>query len=67
MFTHAIDRKADIISPVVKMHIGKDENGQLVPIVSPKDVASGIAYLASDEARMINGAMLPIDAAWSTM
>lgn len=54
-------------SPVVQMHIKKDEQGQPVPIVKSEDIAMGIAYLASDEARMVNGALLPIDAAWSTI
>ncbi|KAJ4354336.1 uncharacterized protein N0V89_006071 [Didymosphaeria variabile] len=53
--------------PVVQMHIAKNEHGQPVPVVTPEDVAKGIAYLASDEARMVNGALLPIDAAWSTL
>ncbi|KAF2450148.1 NAD(P)-binding protein [Karstenula rhodostoma CBS 690.94] len=53
--------------PVVEMHIAKNEKGQPVPIITPDDVAKGIAYLASDEARMVNGALLPIDAAWSTL
>ncbi|KAF1976575.1 NAD(P)-binding protein [Bimuria novae-zelandiae CBS 107.79] len=53
--------------PVVQLHVAKDEQGQHVPIVTPEDVAKGIAFLASDEARMINGALLPIDAAWSTL
>jgi NAD(P)-dependent dehydrogenase (short-subunit alcohol dehydrogenase family) len=54
-------------SPVVQMHIGKDENGQPLPIIGADDVARSIAFLASDEAKMVNGALLPIDAAWSTI
>jgi NAD(P)-dependent dehydrogenase (short-subunit alcohol dehydrogenase family) len=54
-------------SPVVQMHVAKNEKGQPVPVITPEDVAKGIAYLASDEARMISGALLPIDAAWSTL
>ncbi|KAK7182321.1 hypothetical protein DPSP01_002378 [Paraphaeosphaeria sporulosa] len=53
--------------PVVEMHVAKNEKGQPVPVITPNDVAKGIAYLASDEARMVNGALLPIDAAWSTL
>jgi NAD(P)-dependent dehydrogenase (short-subunit alcohol dehydrogenase family) len=49
------------------MHVGKDENGQPLPIISADDVARSIAFLASDEAKMVNGALLPIDAAWSTI
>ena len=54
-------------SPVVQMHVGKDEQGQPVTIIGTDDVARSIAFLASDEARMVNGALLPIDAAWSTI
>lgn len=54
-------------SPNVEMHVKKNDKGQPVPVVTPKDVAHGIVYLASDEARMVNGALLPIDAAWSTL
>ncbi|KAL1599834.1 hypothetical protein SLS60_007639 [Paraconiothyrium brasiliense] len=53
--------------PVVQMHVAKNQKGQPVPVVTTEDVAKGIAYLASDEARMVNGACLPIDAAWSTL
>lgn len=49
------------------MHVAKNEKGQPVPVVTAEDVAKGIAYLASDDARMVNGALLPIDAAWSTL
>lgn len=34
--------------------------------VTVEDIANGIAFLASDDARMINGIMMPIDNAWST-
>lgn len=54
-------------SPIVQMHVGKDEQGQPVPIIGTDDVARGIAFLASDDAKMVNGALLPIDAAWSTI
>jgi (+)-trans-carveol dehydrogenase/(-)-trans-carveol dehydrogenase len=38
--------------------------GHLLPIpwVEPRDVSNAIAFLVSDEARYITGAMLPIDA-----
>jgi NAD(P)-dependent dehydrogenase (short-subunit alcohol dehydrogenase family) len=35
--------------------------------VEPIDIARGIAFLASDDAKMINGVMMPIDNAWSTI
>jgi NAD(P)-dependent dehydrogenase (short-subunit alcohol dehydrogenase family) len=53
--------------PVVQMHVSKDEKGQPVPIIGVDDVARAIAFLASDNSRMINGALLPIDNAWSTI
>jgi NAD(P)-dependent dehydrogenase (short-subunit alcohol dehydrogenase family) len=49
------------------MHVAKDEQGQPVPIIAADDVARSIAFLASDEAKMVNGALLPIDCAWSTI
>jgi NAD(P)-dependent dehydrogenase (short-subunit alcohol dehydrogenase family) len=33
---------------------------------TPQEVASAILFLASDEARFITGAVLPVDAGWST-
>ncbi|EAT91488.1 hypothetical protein HBI56_013720 [Parastagonospora nodorum] len=53
--------------PTVQMHVGKDSEGTPVPVIGVDDVARGIAFLASDEAKMINGAMVPIDNAWSTI
>ncbi|KAL5115786.1 hypothetical protein ACEQ8H_006281 [Pleosporales sp. CAS-2024a] len=53
--------------PTVQMHLGKDSEGAPVPVIGVDDVARGIAFLASDEAKMINGAMVPIDNAWSTL
>lgn len=58
---------ADSNSPVVQMHLSKDSEGNPVPIVGVDDVARGIAFLASDESKMINGALIPIDNAWSTL
>jgi NAD(P)-dependent dehydrogenase (short-subunit alcohol dehydrogenase family) len=49
------------------MHLSKDGEGNPVPIISVDDVARGIAFLASDESKMINGALIPIDNAWSTL
>ncbi|OAK96544.1 NAD(P)-binding protein [Phaeosphaeriaceae sp. SRC1lsM3a] len=51
----------------VQLHVSKDSEGSIVPIIGVDDVARGIAFLASDEAKMINGAMVPIDNAWSTI
>ncbi|KAF1945300.1 NAD(P)-binding protein [Clathrospora elynae] len=53
--------------PIVQLHVSKDSEGTPVPVIGVDDVARGIAFLASDEAKMINGAMIPIDNAWSTI
>jgi NAD(P)-dependent dehydrogenase (short-subunit alcohol dehydrogenase family) len=58
---------ANLYSPVVQMHVSKDAEGNPVPVVGVDDVARGIAFLASDESKMINGALIPIDNAWSTI
>lgn len=44
-------------------------NAQGVPQldVSPEDVANAIVFLASDEARKINGVLMPVDNAWSAI
>jgi NAD(P)-dependent dehydrogenase (short-subunit alcohol dehydrogenase family) len=59
--------RADMRSPVVQMHVANDSEGTPVPCIGVDDVARGIAFLASDEAKMINGANIPIDNAWSTI
>ena len=59
--------KTDFDSPIVQLHVSKDSEGTPVPVIGVDDVARGIAFLASDEAKMINGAMIPIDNAWSTI
>ncbi|EXJ89427.1 hypothetical protein A1O3_02494 [Capronia epimyces CBS 606.96] len=57
--------------PVMNLHLhdNDDKSGvqMATPHIRPEDVAEGIAFLASDQAKMINGAMLPIDTAWSTI
>ncbi|KAF1835197.1 NAD(P)-binding protein [Decorospora gaudefroyi] len=53
--------------PVIQLHVSKDSEGAPVPIIGADDVARGIAFLSSDESKMINGAMIPIDNAWSTI
>lgn len=55
------------ISPIVQLHVSKDSEGTPVPYIGVDDVARGIAFLSSDESKMINGAMIPIDNAWSTI
>jgi NAD(P)-dependent dehydrogenase (short-subunit alcohol dehydrogenase family) len=56
-----------MVSPIVQLHVGNDAEGSPVPVIGVDDVARGIAFLASEEAKMINGAMIPIDNAWSTI
>lgn len=58
---------SDSNSPIVQMHVSKDSEGNPVPVIGVDDVARGIAFLASDESKMINGALIPIDNAWSTI
>ncbi|CAE7194612.1 hypothetical protein P3342_009691 [Pyrenophora teres f. teres] len=53
--------------PIVQLHVSKDSEGTPVPYIGVDDVARGIAFLSSDESKMINGAMIPIDNAWSTI
>ncbi|KAH7119630.1 hypothetical protein B0J11DRAFT_466231 [Dendryphion nanum] len=53
--------------PVLGLHIPKDENGEMKPVIGVDDIARSIAFLASDDAKTISGALLPVDAAWSTI
>jgi SDR family mycofactocin-dependent oxidoreductase len=52
----AAPTRADMIPPSVKM------NALPVPWVQPEDVANAALFLASEEARYITGAALPVDA-----
>jgi NAD(P)-dependent dehydrogenase (short-subunit alcohol dehydrogenase family) len=38
-----------------------------IPDITTEDIANAILFLASDEAKMINGACLPVDRAWSVI
>jgi NAD(P)-dependent dehydrogenase (short-subunit alcohol dehydrogenase family) len=67
LWTSTFDAAANDISPIVQLHVSKDSEGTPVPVIGVDDVARGIAFLASDESKMINGAMIPIDNAWSTI
>ena len=49
------------------MHCKLDSSGTPVAHIEAEDVAHGIAFLASEQARMISGVLLPIDTAWSTV
>lgn len=49
------------------MHSDFKVEGLPYGCISPNDVAEGIAFLASDNAMMISGVLLPVDNAWSTI
>ncbi|KAH7084516.1 hypothetical protein FB567DRAFT_529187 [Paraphoma chrysanthemicola] len=57
----------EAIAPVHNLHMGSQKDGRPYSGVEPIDIARGIAFLASDDAKMINGVMLPIDNGWSTI
>ncbi|KAF2870763.1 hypothetical protein BDV95DRAFT_629281 [Massariosphaeria phaeospora] len=54
-----------MFAPVFGLHTDKDEVGQPVPPIGADDVARAISFLASDESKLINGVLLPVDNAWS--
>jgi hypothetical protein len=54
-------------SPIIQMHILKDSKSTLVLVISVDNITQGLAFLASDESKMINGALILIDNAWSTI
>ena len=38
-----------------------------IPDISAADIANAILFLASDEAKVINGVCLPVDRAWGVI
>jgi NAD(P)-dependent dehydrogenase (short-subunit alcohol dehydrogenase family) len=60
-------RVANVHRPVQKVHTSFKRDDLLYGCVGPDDIARGIAFLASDDAKMINGVLMPIDNAWSTI
>lgn len=53
---------------MIGLHTGAGANGQpQAAAVGTDDVANGILFLASDDAKKINGVLMPIDNAWSTI
>ncbi len=60
------------IEGAMKSALAIDRQGQLLRTVVPapaqaEDIAAAIAFLASDEARNINGAVLTSDGGWSAL
>ncbi|PCH00163.1 Short-chain dehydrogenase/reductase SDR [Penicillium occitanis (nom. inval.)] len=54
--------------PIFGLHVSNDQGtGLPAPHIKPEDVADGILFLASEKAKKINGVLLPIDTAWSTI
>ncbi|KAJ8116013.1 hypothetical protein OPT61_g2460 [Boeremia exigua] len=52
---------------VIGLHTPSDAQGAPQLDISPDDVANAIVFLASDEAKKINGVLMPVDNAWSTI
>jgi NAD(P)-dependent dehydrogenase (short-subunit alcohol dehydrogenase family) len=63
----AVAKDTDIVRPVTKLHTSFKRDDLPYGCISPDDIARGIAFLASDDAKMISGALVPIDNAWSTI
>jgi NAD(P)-dependent dehydrogenase (short-subunit alcohol dehydrogenase family) len=52
-------RVANVHRPVQKVHTSFKRDDLLYGCVGPDDIARGIAFLASDDAKMINGVLMP--------
>ncbi|KAJ5748646.1 uncharacterized protein N7511_010342 [Penicillium nucicola] len=62
---NAFDRDAlAVMSPIHAAHSSDKEKGYAI---TPEDVASSLLFLISPASRRINGAVIPIDNAWSTI
>jgi NAD(P)-dependent dehydrogenase (short-subunit alcohol dehydrogenase family) len=58
------DREASgVLKPIQDAHI----NGAPGLPVQPEEIAKAILFLASDNARYISGALVPVDLGWSTI
>lgn len=54
-------------SGVIGLHTPSDAQGVPQVDISPEDVANAIVFLASDEAKKVNGVLMPVDNAWSAI
>lgn len=52
------------VEPVHALHAQASDS---MPNITPVEVAQSVVYLASDQARTINGVSLPIDQAWGVI
>ncbi|KNG45937.1 NAD(P)-binding protein [Stemphylium lycopersici] len=57
----------DMFSPVQALSQSAKRDNLPHGSAGPEDIAEGIAFLASDNAKAINGIMMPIDNAWSAI
>ncbi|KAH7371113.1 hypothetical protein BKA66DRAFT_424773 [Pyrenochaeta sp. MPI-SDFR-AT-0127] len=55
----------DICSPVQQVHTSFKRDDLPYGCIGPNDIAQAIAFLASDDAKMISGILMPVDNAWS--
>lgn len=54
-------------SGVIGLHTPSDAQGVPQVDIGPEDVANAIVFLASDEAKKVNGVLMPVDNAWSAI
>lgn len=52
---------------MIGLHTPADAQGVPQVDISPDDVANAVVFLASDEAKKINGVLMPVDNAWSVI
>ncbi|KAL4808033.1 NAD(P)-binding protein [Aspergillus unguis] len=63
-----IDQNAmEVIGPVYALQVDASTPGDVKGVAPPEEAAKLLAFLASDAARQINGAVIPVDNAWSTI
>ncbi|KAJ4335662.1 hypothetical protein N0V87_005920 [Didymella glomerata] len=54
-------------SGVIGLHTPSDAQGVPQVDITADDVANAIVFLASDDAKKVNGVLMPVDNAWSTI